>query len=222
MKTSIKWVAARLVMEVPNLDDRRLRALQEKVVADRAKTLKEAKPIPIVVVGALEGLVLNESEGLAARVFIWWILCMIFASLRFDDAVHVNPNELVMKDEGLFGVAWQTKVDRKRVGARFVVPKVGFAAPTWLETGWELFPAVSSDRDFWVPELNTRSDFIQTPPTYSRSVKWLKLFVQQAIVVAREEIIPEAEKSALIRSMAELTAHSCRVTLLDAAVRAGR
>ena len=140
LKTSIKWAAARLVMEVPNLDDRRLRALQEKVVADRAKTLKEAKPIPIVVVVALEGLVLNESEGLAARVFIWWILCMIFASLRFDDAVHVNPNELIMKDEGLFGVAWQTKVDRKRVGTRFVVPKVGFAAPTWLETGWELFP----------------------------------------------------------------------------------
>ena len=102
-KTSLKWVAARLVMDLPNLDDRRLRALQEKVVADRAKTLKEAKPTPVHVVGALEGLVLNESEGFAARVFIWWILCMIFASLRFDDAIHVSPKDLIMKDEGLFG-----------------------------------------------------------------------------------------------------------------------
>ena len=41
-----------------------------------------------------------------ARLFIWWLLCMIFASLRFDDALHVKPDELKMQDEGLFGVAW--------------------------------------------------------------------------------------------------------------------
>lgn len=222
LKTSIKWVAARLAMEVPNLDDRRLRALQEKIVADRAKMLKEAVPIPLVVVGALEGLVLNEAEGTPARIFIWWILCMIFASLRFDDAVHVNPADLKMKDEGLFGVAWQTKVDRKRVGTRFVVPKVGFSQSGWLEVGWDLLSSIDFDRDFWVPELNTRSEFIRFPPTYARSVKWLKVFVQQAIVVAPQDAIAEEQKTTLIRSMAELTAHSCRVTLLDAAVHAGR
>ena len=222
LKTSLKWVAARLVMELPNLDDRRLRALQEKVVADRAKMLKEAKPIPLGVVGALEGLVLNEAEGTPARLFVWWILCMIFASLRFDDAVHVNPSDLEMREEGLFGVAWQTKVDRKRVGARFVVPKVGFARADWLEVGWALLPSVNFERDFWIPELNTRSEFIQLPPTYARSVKWMKVFVQQAIVQAPQEALAEEQKTALIRSMAELTAHSCRVTLLDAAVHAGR
>jgi len=47
---------------------------------------------------------------------------MIFASLRFDDAVHVKPHELILTDEGLFGVAWQTKVERKRRGTKFVVP----------------------------------------------------------------------------------------------------
>ena len=46
---------------------------------------------------------------------------MIFASLRFDDAIHVRPDELIMNDEGMFGVAWQTKVDRKRAGTKFVV-----------------------------------------------------------------------------------------------------
>ena len=51
---------------------------------------------------------------------------MVFASLRFDDAIHVRPCELVMQEEGLFGVAWQTKVDRKRVGTKFAVPAVGF------------------------------------------------------------------------------------------------
>ena len=38
---------------------------------------------------------------------------MIFASLRFDDAIHVKPRELNVEDQGLFGVAWQTKVERK-------------------------------------------------------------------------------------------------------------
>ena len=71
-------------------------------------------------------------------------------------------------------------------------------------------------------ELNTRSEFIQLPPTYARSVKWLKVFVQQAIVQAPHDAMAEEQKTALIRSMAELTAHSCRVTLLDAAVHAGR
>ena len=69
----------------------------------------------------------DEDRPLAARLFIWWILCLIFASLRFDDGVHVKPLELSFKDEGLFGVAWQTKVERKRVGTRFVVPRIGFS-----------------------------------------------------------------------------------------------
>ena len=83
---------------------------------------------------------------------------MIFASLRFDDAIHVKPLELDMRDEGLFGVAWQTKVDRKRVGARFVVPKVDFRRSEWLETGWSLFKNSPhmADRDFWIPELNVQ------------------------------------------------------------------
>ena len=59
----------------------------------------------------------------------------MFASLRFDDAIHVCPKDLKMLEEGLFGIAWQTKVDRKRVGTRFMVPKVGFADSTWLEIG---------------------------------------------------------------------------------------
>lgn len=49
---------------------------------------------------------------------MWWVLCLIFASLRFDDGIHVKPRELHLADEGLFGVAWQTKVERKKVGTR--------------------------------------------------------------------------------------------------------
>ena len=114
-------------IDLPDLDDRRLRALQESVISKRAKTLKEALPIPIEVVGLLEVFVCDVSKPEASRVFVWWILCMIFTSLRFDDAIHVRPCELVMQEEGLFGVAWQTKVDRKRAGTKFVVPSLFFS-----------------------------------------------------------------------------------------------
>lgn len=70
-----------------------------------------------------------------------------------------------MQDEGLFGVARQTKVDRKRAGTRFVVPAVGFKVQDWLQVGWELFLDQDfPERDFWIQELNTREAFIDRPP----------------------------------------------------------
>ena len=50
----------------------------------------------------------------AAAVMIWWVLILIYASLRFDDGIHVAPTSLQMSDDVLLGVVWQTKVDRKR------------------------------------------------------------------------------------------------------------
>ena len=156
----MKWVCSRLVIELPDLDDHRLGALQSKISSERASTLREAVPIPIGVVGAMEVFVTIDTLPDAARLFVWWVLCMVFASLRFDDALHVNPNELEMLEEGLFGIAWQTKVERKRSGTRFMVPKVGFRNSSWLEVGWDLFLREAPfDRDFWIPELNTVEEF---------------------------------------------------------------
>ena len=220
LKTSLKWVAARLAIDLPDLDDRRLRALQESVITKRAKTLKEAIPFPIAVVASLEAFVCNDHRPDASRLFVWWILCMIFASLRFDDAIHVRPDELVMNDEGLFGVAWQTKVDRKRAGTKFVVPAVGFKNKEWLDHGWKILNSSSLDRDYWIPELNTRTSFLARPPTYQRTVQWMRFFA----FAAWQDDHPEdkIETLKVQTTLSNLTAHSCRVTLLDAAVHAGR
>ena len=221
-KTAIKWVTSGLAIDIPELDDRRLRSLQESVVAKRAKILKEAVPIPIEIVGGLELLVVQRHLPDPARLFIRWILCMIFASLRFDDALHVNPAELKMQDEGLFGVAWQTKVERKRAGTRFIVPSVGFRDATWLQVGWHLLQddlGLSPDRDYWVRELNTRDAFLERPPTHQRSVKWIQFF--SGLVVETQSMLP-GSRALSIKSVSEFSAHSCRVTLLDAAVHAGR
>ena len=137
-RTSVKWVTSKLAIECPDVDHAGLLAIQNEVISKRAKTLKEAVPIPTAVVRCLELFVMDEVEPQAARLFIWWWLCMVFASLRYDDALHVKPGELTMSEEGMFGVAWQTKVERKRRGTKFVVPHVGFSGVDWLREGWGL------------------------------------------------------------------------------------
>lgn len=220
-KISLKWVASRLAIDLPDLDDRRLRSIQESVVVNRAKTLKEAKPFPIDCIGSMEEFVCSDAHEDEAKIFVWWILCMIYASLRFDDAVHVKPADLQMKDEGLFGVAWQTKVDRRRRGTRFAVPAVGFRKQDWLEVGWNLFQVIlPGERDYWIPELNTRSSFLDRPPSYLRSVQWMKCLAARALHHDAE--LGSWSKAVALEALSCLTAHSCRVTLLDAAVHAGR
>ena len=220
-KISLKWVASRLAIDLPDLDDRRLRSIQESVVVNRAKALREAKPFPIDSIGPMEEFVCSDQHEDEARIFVWWILCMIFASLRFDDAVHVKPADLQLKDEGVFGIAWQTKVDRRRRGTRFVVPSVGFRKQEWLEVGWDLFQSVlPGDRDYWIPELNTRSSFLERPPTYLRSVQWMRCLAARALHFDGD--LDAWKKAVASEALQSLTAHSCRVTLLDAAVHAGR
>ena len=76
------------------------------------------------------------------------------------------------------------------------------------------------DRDYWIPELNTRTTFLNKPPTYQRTVQWIKFFA----FAAWSEEHPEKpiESLKVQTALQDLTAHSCRVTLPDAAVHAGR
>ena len=60
----------------------------------------------------------NEALG----IFTWWVLILIFASLRWDDGRHVSPQSLEFNDDALLGMVWQTKVDRKRRGTTIESP----------------------------------------------------------------------------------------------------
>eukprot|EP00435_Cladocopium_sp_Y103_P066429 s1306_g28.t1 len=117
-RTAVKWVTSKLAIDCPDLSHPALLAVQAEIVQKRAATLKEAVPIPIEAIGCMELFVTDDTEPEASRIFVWWWLCMVFASLRFDEAVHVKPKELIITDEGLFDVAWQTKVERKRRGTK--------------------------------------------------------------------------------------------------------
>ena len=192
------------------------------MISKRARTLKEAVPIPTQVVRSMELFVVDEQEPEAIRLFTWWWLCMVFASLRFDDAMHVRPDELVLNEEGLFGVAWQTKVERKRRGTKFVVPHVSFSGSDWLRPGWQLLQNehFGLARDFWMRDLNSREAFREAPAQYQRSVQWLKFIGRYALNHYHDG--SDVEFKELGTTVNGLTAHSARVTMLDAAVHAGR
>ena len=219
-RTSIKWVTNKLAIERPDVNHPGLIALQADVISKRAKALKEAVPIPPAVVRCLELYVVDDGHPPAARIFVWWWLCVIFASLRFDDAIHVKPNELQLNEEGLFGVAWQTKVERRRRGTKFVVPHVAFSACDWLRTGWSLFVLEDLDRDYWVRELNTREEFSDRVASYQRSLQWLKFLSGHCVHQYHEG--SAGDEKELFAAINKITAHSARVTMLDAAVHAGR
>ena len=111
-------------MPCPEMGDARLKALIDTVHAERGKELKEAIPLPPKLVISLEvmlpKLILEKKD--AAAITVWWVLILIYASLRFDAGVHVAPSSLEMTSEALLGVVWETKVERKRRGTRFAVP----------------------------------------------------------------------------------------------------
>ncbi|CAK9012047.1 Uncharacterized protein SCF082_LOCUS11359, partial [Durusdinium trenchii] len=130
---------SRLVMPVPDTDDPHVGAIIQKVYLDRGKELREAVEVPLPVVAALEYLVnalILEGKKPAA-LFVWWTLILIYASLRWDDGRHVAPASLELTEEALLGLVWQTKVERKRKGTRFAVPRCSIAGVEWLDEGWQ-------------------------------------------------------------------------------------
>ena len=69
----------------------------------------------------------------------------------FDDALHVVPETLVMKDEALYGVVWQTKVERQKKGTRFAAAKcLRTSGEDWMEDGWSAASFEMDDRDYFL------------------------------------------------------------------------
>ena len=231
-RAAISWVAKRLRIDVPDLADARLVALEEKCIAERAKELKEAIPFPLKLVGLLELFVMTLAHQFpVACLYVGWILCMIYASLRFDDAVHVHTDSLKFLGEILYGLCWQTKVERKRRGTKFAIASIGVvnvvelqeSDPTalpWLATFWTLFQQLApGSRDFWMFELDDIHNLGSTPVTYQRSLKVFKALVMFAVDNAPNAgLLPDIDE--LRAGVAGLTWHSCKVTMVDAAVHA--
>ena len=222
-KYAVGWICKRLAMFCPEMGDARLKALIEAVHTERGKELKEAIPVPPKLVMALEVMIpkLICENKVAAAITVWWVLILIYASLRFDDGVHVAPSSLEMTQEALLGVVWQTNVERKRRGTRFAVPACSISGVEWLQMGWDLFKPYLSDRDYFIWELKNEKEFTEAPVTYSRGLSWLKMFMLRGVAEVRIlKLIETNETAGLEATVREITWHSMRVTMLSEAVKA--
>ena len=222
-KYAVGWICKRLAMFCPDLGEARLKAVIDQVHLEKGKELKEAVPLPPQLVLALEALVprlVNQGKT-AAAITAWWALILIFASLRFDDGVHVAPSSLEMSGDALLGVVWQTKVERKRRGTRFAVPNCSLSGIEWLKIGWDLFQPMISDRDYFIWELKNEKEFTEAPITYSRSLSWLKSFFLLGLMEAKVlNLVQLNELETAEKAVQEVTWHSMRVTMLSEAVKA--
>ena len=219
---SIGWVCRRLAMDSPGRMPSEIKGIVDKVYTERGKELKEAVPVPFEIVAALEGFVIEcfDQDNAALGIFTWWVLILVYASLRWDDGRHVSPQSLELTDDALMGLVWQTKVDRKRRGTRFAVPNCSLSGTQWLEIGWHRFKEFSADRDFFIWDLKSAGEFEDAPITYSRSLAWLKYCMLQSLELRSKKGHVTSEKAAeLITGIHSISWHSMRVTLLDAAVK---
>ena len=159
---------------------------------------------------------------------------MIYASLRFDDAVHVHTGSLHFQEDVLCGLCWQTKVDRKRRGTKFAVASIGVLsleevlavaphARPWLTSLWELLQEVASgSTDFWMFELNDLHSLGDGPITYQRSLKVLRSLLLLAVSeVVKLEAIKGVDFEKLKALINDITWHSAKVTMISASVHAG-
>ena len=73
LRQAIRWICKRLVMTPPDAGDPALEAIVAKVYEERGKELKEAVPVPLKAVAALEYLVnaLILADKIPAAIFVY-------------------------------------------------------------------------------------------------------------------------------------------------------
>ena len=143
-----------------------------------------------------------------AAMFAWIMLCMIYASLRFDDALHTKPSTIKYISGVLYGRCWQTKVDRKRRGTFFAVPDVSIADVPWLTTGKAVYDSLveqDENTDFWIPTLITWKEVENRPCEYNTFIKWMRGTLRAACTIMELEI-----------DLNKFTGHTLRVTMINA------
>ena len=223
LKYAVKWICRRIVMEAPDMSDPGFGAIITRIYEERGKELREAVPVDFRLVVALELLMQKQLDKNVqpAGIFLWWTLILIYASLRFDDGRHVDPTSLTLSSEALLGLVWQTKVERRRRGTRFAVPLCSMSGTDWLELGWKAFQPFCTERDYFICDLKSETEFDAAPVSYLRSLQWLRFFAHQAVDSAEAAaLLSPAETPALRKNANEITWHSMRATMLSAAVKA--
>ena len=107
--------------------------------------------------------------------------------MRFDDALHVRPDSFEDSPHAIFCAAWQTKVDRRRRGTKYAVPKLGLTELEWVIAGYDLYrgtlPEAHSLGDVWLVARDLDTMDASAPLAYNGFAEILTQLLKQVIAV---------------------------------------
>ena len=128
---AIRWIARRA--EASRLLDAFSDTLvQGYMKAGKKKQRREAPPLPLAVVVKLEERLLQSSD-MAERIWIGFLLALVWAALRFLDGQRTSPFSLHADSTSVRGVCDETKTSEN--GQPFGIVAAGFTT-TSGESGW--------------------------------------------------------------------------------------
>ena len=137
--SAARWLAAQFRVQVRALPQHIMNRLQEKQVERRGADTVALREAPLVLVEAIRALEMyvcrKSSEYPLLAAFGWQCLVKLWASMRFDDALHTTPSSIELRGDGFLACVCQSKVDRRRRGSRFIVPRFGLLKKTGLDLG---------------------------------------------------------------------------------------
>ena len=225
-RATVGWVCRRIGMAEPDTASEALLAIEASVVEVCGRELREAPPMHVEFLRALELLipVWAAEERWVRVVRTWQVLCMAYSSMRFDDALHVRPLGIAEEDHAIFMTAWQTKVDRKRRGTKFAVPRVGLTPTDWLDIGMRTYSKVTSEpmlrADFWLAAGTVDTVQEGAPMDYNGFALLLKS-LGALVLEANPAGMSDSVMANVRESLEHVTCHSPRVTMVDLMAHAG-
>ena len=125
MRGACIWVSNRLMMPVEDLEQNSLiPAIGATLSETKTMNLTTKKVVSVDQVKRMEHFMTREKP--MEILFLGVFLIQIMASLRFDDLLHTAPELVTLVAGALLGVAWQTKVDRRRRGTKWAESRGSF------------------------------------------------------------------------------------------------
>ena len=155
---------------------------------------KEAAPLPLSFVVYLESCILKDLGTPADRLVMGSILALVWASLRWSDALWVSPSDLVEDADIIRGVGHKTKTTSR--GMPFALVKSGLLGVKISSVSWatkwlnlvrqalqrttEVFPGFKPD--FLLPQCgpNLEHPLVSAPLSRAQGVLMLRNLIKQS------------------------------------------
>ena len=210
VRTAFIWIGRRLGFTV-SVDSPLAQAMMDNLVLEKGQARRAAIPFAIEHLLLIEEGVGDRANPSALRLIGWWVLTLVYGTLRSNDALHSCPDLLELHDTFMGGESWRTKVDRAGRGTKWTVVRSSFSGKDWVADGFGLLKV----------EVPVRRDYLLDTPTpdFQKFLQDRPMEYDQALIVLRLALIrfgipPETAM--------KITLHSPRATVPTLAAHAGK